>query len=321
MPRSENSLQAEVDWQFRPAGLVLLGCLLAGQVLLVACSGTPRDVRQPEAAKKSLDGTDEQIFVEGTVEKYYHPNVIMKRAEAFIEKEAYEEALIELNHFLDLHRSHMLAPYAAFRIGEIHLKHAKTIDRDPDPMQKAIAAFERVRKEFPGSRFDAQAQQRLEECHDWLAQMHLFVGRFYYRRGSYLAAAHRFELIVKHYPDKPVAPDALYFLAKAYHDLGADDWARDSLILLVKKYPDSKAASDGNSLLAKIGGAPPATLVAQQADALALLNGGQSGSLTPGTTSPDHPSIPSPPQLGSLGVPPANALGQAFTACRLGAWC
>jgi outer membrane protein assembly factor BamD len=321
MSRFGNLLQAEVDQQFRPAGLILLGCLLAGQVLIVACSGTPRDTRQPEAAKKSLDGTDEQIFVEGTVEKYYHPNVIMKRAEAFIEKEAYEEALIELNHFLDLHRSHMLAPYAAFRIGEVHLKHAKTIDRDPDPMQKAIAAFERVRREFPGSRFDAQAQQKLEECHDWLAQMHLFVGRFYYRRGSYLAAAHRFEQIVKSYPDKPVTPDALYFLAKAYHDLGADDWARDSLILLAKKYPDSKAASDGNSLLAKIGGAPPETLVAQQPDALALLNGGQAGSQTARTTMSDHPSIPSPPQFGSVGVPPANALGQAFTACRLGAWC
>jgi outer membrane protein assembly factor BamD len=321
MSRSENSLPAEVDRQFQPAGLILLGCLLASQVVIVACSGTPRDVRQPEAAKKSLDGTDEQIFVEGTVEKYYHPNVIMKRAEAFIEKEAYEEALIELNHFLDLHRSHMLAPYAAFRIGEIHLKHAKTIDRDPDPMQKAIAAFERVRREFAGSRFDAQAQQKLEECHDWLAQMHLFVGRFYYRRGSYLAAAHRFEQIVKSYPDKPVAPDALYFLAKAYHDLGADDWARDSLILLAKKYPDSKAASDGNSLLAKIGGAPPETLVAQQPDALARLNGGQAGSQTARTTLSEHPSIPSPPQFGSVGVPPAIAPGQAFTACRLGAWC
>jgi outer membrane protein assembly factor BamD len=147
--------------------------------------------------------------------------------------------------------------------------------------------------------------------------MHLFVGQFYYRRGSYLAAAHRFEQIIKSYPDKPVAPDALYFLAKSYHDLGADDWARESLVLLAEKYPSSKAASDGNALLAKLGGANPGTLLfATKPDSVPLFDAG--------TAQPDRPSISS--QLGSLGVPSANTVGQAFTgqaftACRLGAWC
>ena len=96
-----------------------------------------------------------------------------------------------------------------------------------------------MRKDFPGSRYDAQAQQKIQECHDLLAQMHLFVGQFYYRRESYLAAAHRFEQIMKMYPDKPVAPDALYFLALSYHELGADDWAGENLTLLAEKYPGS----------------------------------------------------------------------------------
>lgn len=312
MADRDNPAQTDAHRLFQPFPLALLGCLVIGPALLVACSSTPKDVRQPEGAKKSLDGTDEQIFVEGTVEKYYHPNVIMKRGEAFFERQEYDEALVEYNHFLDLHRNHALAPYAAFRIGEIHLKRAVTIDRDPDPMQKALGAFERMRRDFPGSRYDAQAQQKIQECHDWMAQMHLFVGQFYYRRGSYLAAAHRFEQIVKSYPDKPVAPDALYFLAKSYHDLGADDWARESLVLLGTKYPSSKAASDGKALLAKLGGAKPGTLLfATKPDSVPLFNTGAEQS--------DRPSISS--QLGSVRLPPANALGQSFTACRLGAWC
>ncbi len=310
MSVQEDPAQTDTHRHSRPLLAILLGCAVVGPALLAACSGTSKDVRQPEAAKKSLDGTDEQIFVESSVEKYYHPNVIMKRGEAFFERQEYDEALVEYNHFLDLHRNHMLAPYAAFRIGEIHLKRAKTIDRDPDPMQKALEAFERMRRDFPGSRYDAQAQQKIVECHDWLAQMHLFVGQFYYRRGSYLAAAHRFEQIVKSYPDKPVAPDALYFLARAYHDLGADDWARESLVLLAAKYPSSKAASDGNALLAKLGGAQDGTLLfATKPDSVPLFDSGPS----------DRPSISS--QLGSLSLPPASALGQSFTACRLGAWC
>lgn len=294
-------------------------CLAASQAMLVACSSAPKE--QP-TAKKAVGGTDEQIFLGDTIEKNYDPNVIMKRGEAFFEKEEYAEALVEYNHFLDLHRNHVLAPYAAFRIGEAHFKMAKSIDRDPEPLHKAIAALERMRKDYPGSRYDAQAQQKIQECHDWLAQTHLFVGQFYYRRGSYLAAAHRFEQIMKSYPDKPVAPDALYYLALSYHELGADDWARDNLVLLAEKYPGSKAADEGKRLLAKLGGAQPGVLMAKKPESsVAFSDVGPTAAPLNGQTSPNVPTAPYLPQTGSLRAPSANALNQAFTACRLGAWC
>ena len=310
----------------RSSGVCLAAWLGVGSLFMVSCAGdfSPSDVRN--GIKKALSGTDEQIFLGDTVENHYHPNVIMKRGEAYFEKEEYAEALVEYKHFMELHRNHVLAPYAAFRIGEIHFKMAKTIDRDPEPMQKAIAAFEQMRKEFSGSRYDSQAQQKLDECHDWMAQMHLFVGQFYFRRGSYLAATHRFQQILKDYPDKPVAADALYFLAKAYHEMGADDWARENLIALVEKYPNSTAAGDGKGLLEKIGGAQPDTLLAQKSESVPLSDAG------PGMVRSNRPSVsPSPSSaLGTLGIPPsldsfgasaATTLGQSFTVCRLGAWC
>ncbi|MEK7236084.1 MAG: outer membrane protein assembly factor BamD [Nitrospirota bacterium] len=284
--------------------------------VVTACSSTPKT---QDTAKKALSGTDEQIFLGDTIEKNYDPNVIMKRGEAFFEKEEYTEAIVEYNHFLDLHRTHTLASYAAFRIGESQMKRAKGIDRDPDPIQKAIEAFERLRKDFQGSRYDGQALQKIQECHDLLAQMHLFVGQFYYRRGSYLAAAHRFEQIIKVYPDKSVAPDALYFLALSYHDLGADDWASEQLTLLAEKHPGSAHSSEGKSLLAKIGGEKSATLLAKNADAAPSSSSptaapsGNQLSLAAGLI----PSVPA----GSFRLPSATALGQSFVSCRLGAWC
>jgi outer membrane protein assembly factor BamD len=295
---------------------IALGLCTAIFFVLTACSSTPKT---PEGSKKALSGTDEQIFLGDTIEKNYDPNVIMKRGEAFFEKEEYTEAIVEYNHFLDLHRTHTLASYAAFRIGESQMKRAKGIDRDPDPIQKAIEAFERLRKDFQGSRYDGQALQKMQECHDMLAQMHLFVGQFYYRRGSYLAAAHRFEQIMKSYPDKSVAPDALYFLALSYHDLGADDWASEQLTLLAEKYPNNAHSSEGKRLLAKIGGAKPNVLLAQKAESAAT------------TTSPTTPASGNQPSLAagltptvpaaSFHLPSASALGQSFVSCRLGAWC
>lgn len=286
---------------------------MTGLTLLTACANGPKDIR--DLVKNPLSGTDEQIFIEDSTERYYHPNVIMKRAEAFFEKEEYAEALTEYNRFLEFYRTHVLAPYAAFRIGEVHMKMAKTVDRDPEPMQKAIAAFEHVRKEYPGSRYDALSMEKLDECHNWLGEMHLFVGRFYYRRGSYLAAAHRFEQILKSYPDRPIAPDALYLLASSYHEMGADDWARERLNLLVEKYPNSSAANQGKSLLAKLKGSPSASPYAR------ISHGADVSGENSLTASSSVSDMLFTSQLPSLDISPPSSIGQAMTACRLGAWC
>jgi outer membrane protein assembly factor BamD len=199
------------------------------------------------------------------------------------------------------------------------MKRAKGIERDPEPIQKAIDSFERLRRDYPGSRYDAQAVERLAECHDLLAQMHLFVGQFYYRRGSYLAAAHRFEQIMKIYPDKSVAPDALYFLALSYHDLGADDWASEKLTLLAEKYPTSAHANEGAKLLAKIIKSQPSVLAAKKPETPAA-------SPEPSSERESQHSAPAggvTPQVanGLMRLPSATAMGQGFVACRLGAWC
>lgn len=281
------------------------------------CSSKPKTT----AEGKPVSGTDEQIFLGDTIEKNYDPNVIMKRGEAFFDKEEYAEAIVEYQHFLELHRAHQLAVYAQFRMAESHLRMAKSIDRDPEPIQKAIAAFEKLRKEFPGSKYEAQALQRLEDCHDWLAKTHLFVGQFYYRRASYLAAAHRFDQIMKDYPDKQVAPEALYNLALTYQELGANDWATEKLQLLTEKYPNSEVAGSGRRLLTKLEKKPsssPATVakpdapVPQHQPSTTLL-----------ATSAPSPSFnaPSSPTIPNLKPSPAVSLGQPFVSCRLGAWC
>ena len=50
------------------------------------CSSKPKTT----ADAKPVSGTDEQIFLGDTIEKNYDPNVIMKRGEAFFEKEEFE---------------------------------------------------------------------------------------------------------------------------------------------------------------------------------------------------------------------------------------
>ena len=299
-------------WCIRLTVVVGLLCFAGG------CSSKPKTTAQG----KPVSGTDEQIFLGDTIEKNYDPNVIMKRGEAFFDKEEFAEAIVEYQHFLELHRAHQLAVYAQFRMAESHLRMAKSIDRDPEPIQKAITAFEKLRKEFPNSKYEGQALQRLEDCHDWLAQTHLFVGQFYYRRASYLAAAHRFDLIMKDYPEKKVAPEALYYLALTYQELGANDWAAEKLQLLVEKYPNSEVSGSGRRLLAKLEKKPsvaPPTVVARAEPPIVQNQSSASG---PGVLAPaSKDNQLSAPTFPSLKSSPALSLSQSFVSCRLGAWC
>lgn len=297
---------------------ICLTALVSVLWLAGGCSSKPKSTAQG----KSISGTDEQIFLGDTIEKNYDPNVIMKRGEAFFDKEEFAEAIVEYQHFLELHRSHQLAVYAQFRLAESHLRMAKSIDRDPEPIQKAITAFEKLRKEFPGSKYDAQALQRLADCHEWLAQTHLFVGQFYYRRSSYLAAAHRFDRIMKDYPDKKVAPEALYYLALTYQELGADDWATEKLRLLAEKYPNSDVASSGRRLLAKLekkpSSTPPATVAKAEEPAPPAPS---AAGLLAAVVPPTGFKAAVPPNISNLQNSTSLSLRQPFVSCRLGAWC
>jgi outer membrane protein assembly factor BamD len=291
--------------------VVLLVVLIT---LPTACSSKPK----PGPGGQAVSGTDEQIFIGDTIEKNYDPNVIMKRAEAFFDKDEVPEAIIEYQHFLDLHRVHTLAPYAQYKLGESHFKMFKTIDRDPEPVYKALDGFQRLLKEYPGSRYEDEALDKIRECNDRIAQMHFFVGQFYFRREAYLAAARRFEAILKDYPEMDVASDALYYLALTYKEIGANDWAHENLVTLAARYPNNRHQEESRTLLAqletelKAGGTAVASAGGSSSNGSSSFDGSGSSS-TASLRKPGGATATLQP--ASSEVPPKGMF------CRLGLWC
>ena len=190
-----------------------------------------------------VSSTDEQIFVGDSIEMSYDPNVIMKRAESFFDKESYAEAIVEYKHFLNLHRNHIIAPYAQYKIGVSHYKQFQTVDRDPDPLNNAIVGFEKLLKEFPASRYEAEAKETILTCKQQLIQRHLMVGEFYFKREAYLAAAHRFEKIITDFPEveynrKGHVPAWLKHTRIWESKNGPKTW----LVELIRQYPEQSSS-------------------------------------------------------------------------------
>ena len=294
---------------------------------------------KPAAVIESvLSGTDEQIFVGDPMEANYDPNVIMKRAESYFEKGSYPEAIVEYKHFLDLHRSHVLAPYAQYKIALTHFKRFKTVDRDPEPIEESLAAFETLLSEYPNSRYKEEAHEKILACHEYLAAHHLLVGKFYYNKDSYLAAASRYEKVINSYPELEAAADAKYQLARTYLDLGAQEWAADWLIDFVQHHPENQFYDDGMELLADMQEDYPEVLLAKNPSpdlqpGLGILSAGyQNETVSNGSGPVPDASGLSPIPVAYQDSPPlslgenghSSAAVHTITEnalCSLGSWC
>ncbi len=291
---------------------------------LMSCSSTPEP---DEKTTQDIYSSDEQIFVGDSIEMSYDPNVIMKRAESFFEKESYAEAIVEYKHFLDLHRNHILAPYAQYKIGVSHYKQFRTVDRDPQPLKKSIIGFEKLLNEYPASRYEAEAKETIQTCKEQLVERHLMVGEFYYKRGAYLAAAHRYEKIIKEFPELERTSEAMFHLAKTYQDLGIEEWTQDWLVALINGYPNSPYHSSAQSLLASLHEENP-TLVASLPKMPLLLKNAP----TPVASSAPIPPVPDRPGFANAGILPNVSTPESqavvFTeeaetpaTCTMGTWC
>ena len=269
------------------------------------------------APTAGADRTDAQIFVGDTIEMNYDPNVILKRAESFHEQEGYAEAIVEYQHFLDLHRNHILAPYAQYRLALSHFKMIQTIDRDVTPVKMAREEFRELIDDFPASQYEAEARVKIRECDGLLAKNHFFVGTFYYKREQYLASAKRFEKIINHYPSTEEAVASKLQLAKTYRKLGALEWARDWAKALVQQHPRHKLQADGLELLAAIEKEKPNVMMASRSrrslqPRSSLAQNGSKPTFFPATT----------PTAAINGAPPRVARpSSTITDCPLGTWC
>ncbi len=312
--------------------LALTSCLTLG------CSMFSDDEAPSPTA--GADRTDAQIFVGDTIEMNYDPNVILKRAESFHEQEGYAEAIVEYQHFLELHRNHILAPYAQYRLALSHFKMIQTIDRDMTPVKKAREEFRKLIDEFPASQYEAEAWVKIKECKGLLAKNHLFVGTFYYKRNQYLAAARRFEKIIDLYPSMEEAVEAKLQLAKTYQKLGAMKWARDWAVNLIQQHPRHKLRADGHKLLATLQDENPNIMTAARprrsfnatvsspgffptTPAGTAFNGTASRGSRPASTMTD---CPLGSWCGTTGMSLSNALAPnppvaPSVTCRPGTWC
>ncbi len=136
----------------------------------------------------------------------------------------------------------------------IHYRQMEKADRDPNHALRAEDECRQLLVQFPNSKFAPRVAQLLRNIQEALAEGEMRVGNFYYKKGSFPAAANRLQALSDHFPLYSKADEALWELGDAYGRMGARFREKSGAAYskIVKDYPLSARVDEAKAKLQEL---------------------------------------------------------------------
>lgn len=166
------------------------------------------------------------------------------------------EAVAAARRYLQLHPGTKEAAQAQQIIASSYFDRVSSPTRDQGETKKAIAELETLMRRYPNSEYTEEAKRRIKLAHDTLAAAEMSVGRYWQKKGNYLAAVNRFKTVVTDYQQTAHVEEALMRLTECYMALGIVSEAQTAAAILGHNFPDSPWYKDAYALLQSGGAAP-----------------------------------------------------------------
>src|SRR5258707_5610227 len=243
-----------------------LGAVLGLVLLASACGDSKKDVyvERPveELYNRAMDKVNDGNYRGATpdfdeVDRQHPYSVWATKAQlmsaySLYQSNKYDEAVVALDRFIQLHPGNRDAAYAYYLKALCYYIQIADVARDQKMTEQALKALDEVVRRFPESKYARDARLKIDLTRDHLAGKEMTIGRYYERQGNYLAASNRFRRVVDGYQTTTHIPEALHRLTECYLALGIVDEARSSAAVLGHNYPGSEWYQDSYALLTGI---------------------------------------------------------------------
>jgi outer membrane protein assembly factor BamD len=224
-----------------------------------------RDTSTPEGAFKAAEDFEKDERYEEAIAKYtdvknkfpysrFAADAELKIADLQFKREAYPEAQGAYQLFKEFHPKHPQSDYVTYRLALSYYNQLpSTIDRDLALADKAILYFDETANSYPNSPYAKEAKEKRESCLKMLAGKEMYIAKFYDKRKMYESALHRYETILKSYPNLGLDSEALYGAAKCSFETGEKDRGLLHVKNLYSQYPSSSEAKRAKDDFKKFG--------------------------------------------------------------------
>ena len=145
------------------------------------------------------------------------------------------------------------AAYAQMQVAMAHYRQMEKPDRDRTEALDAEAELQTFLQKYPNNELYGQAEQRLREVQEVLAEGDFRIAQFYYIRGAGRAAAVRLIELTNRYRLYSQADRANWMLAQLFVKGEKKDIAASYYARIVRDYPLSPLAAEAKTNLSKLG--------------------------------------------------------------------
>ena len=167
------------------------------------------------------------------------PKSNLMAAYAYYSQLYFNDAIIELERFLEKYKNHPNTDYAYYLLAICHYNQIVDEKKDLGEIIKAKNYFKILINEYPDTDFSEDAQFKLELIQEILASKELYLANYYLSREKWIPAINRYKKIVNEYDTTIFIEEALYRLVELNYKIGLVEEAKKYSILLGYNYQSS----------------------------------------------------------------------------------
>lgn len=157
----------------------------------------------------------------------------------YYQSNKYDDAILSLERFIQIHPTNSNVPYAYYLKAISYYEQISDVGRDQQMTRLALKSLKEIIVRFPNSKYARDAILKIDLAHDHLAGKEMEIGRYYEKKGYYLAAINRYKQVITQFQTTTHVPEALHRLTESYLAIGLKEQANKMASVLGHNFPGS----------------------------------------------------------------------------------
>ena len=165
---------------------------------------------------------------------------VLLSAYAYYSQNYYDRSIQELERFIKKYPNHKNMDYAYFLLAMCYYENIIDEKKDLEPLLLSKQKFEFILKNYPDTDFAQDAKFKIGLIQDVLASKEMYIGKYYLKKGKWVAAINRFKTVLNKYETTIYVEEALHRLVETNYKIGLEDEAKKYANLLGYNYQSSQ---------------------------------------------------------------------------------